>query len=110
MEYLNLLLYRISVVSFIFIFAFGCGDSDKPTAKASRSINADIEIVVGVTLMTTSNPFFVILGEAAKKEAAEHDLLIKEQNSTDEKWVLQKMFEKFDLKQDVKNLKSHIST
>ena len=67
MEYLNLLLYRISVVSFIFIFAFGCGDSDKPTAKASRSINTDTEIVVGVTLMTTSNPFFVILGEAAKK-------------------------------------------
>ena len=78
MEYLNLLLYRISVVSFIFIFAFGCGDNDKPTAKASRSINADTEIVVGVTLMTTSNPFFVILGEAAKKEAAAHDLLIKE--------------------------------
>jgi ribose transport system substrate-binding protein len=47
----------------------GCGgeksDStpgDEPTASK----------VIGITLMTTSNPFFVTLGEAAKEEARKH--------------------------------------
>ena len=48
---------------------------DKPVEAAAPS--TDSSKVIGVTLMTLSNPFFVELGDAVKEEAAKHGFTVK---------------------------------
>lgn len=59
MKLLSILLIAAS------LFLSGCGKSEaKKEAKAKK--------IIGITVMTMSNPFFVELAEAAKAEAAKH--------------------------------------
>jgi ribose transport system substrate-binding protein len=58
-------------LSFLLLTAalFGCGTSnDKPTPKGERTTKG----IIGVSVLTLTNPFFKVIGDSISEEAAQH--------------------------------------
>lgn len=67
---MKIISYLIASLIGAFVLS-GCGENPSPDKGADQSSK-----VIGVSLMTLSNPFFVELGDAAKEEADKHGFTI----------------------------------
>lgn len=68
----NMLVYVLIVVCMISLI--GCSTGESNNAKDNEDVSTDGKIVIGLSMNTLNNPFFVAVTEGAKKAAEENNI------------------------------------
>ncbi|HID22636.1 MAG TPA: sugar ABC transporter substrate-binding protein, partial [Planctomycetaceae bacterium] len=74
--------FRALVAASVIAFAAGCVRYDSSVDEVrGKAVRQDEEVLIGLTLMTYNNPFFIALRDAAKAEAQRHGASLLENDA-----------------------------